>query len=1408
MIRDRATLSIALCWALGWGLFVPPLAADDLQTGTPAQSGDNRDDDAWVPAVLRPWIPWVLGDEDRRACPLDPQTLTKPAAPAAVDARQCAWPGRLYLDLDAHGGRFAQHWELYAESWVPLPGDGATWPQETRSGQTPVPVVLREGAPALKLPPGSHAISGRFSWQSPPEGLTLPPDTGLVALMIDGAPVPMPRVERGGRLWIGDPKAAGGEDEDRLAIQVFRKIDDDLPLRVTTRLELDVAGRARVLAIGPVLLPGGVPLRLESLLPARLDQGGRIQLQVRPGHWVVEIEAHHPGDVMALARPSSEAPWPDLELWSFAARPGLRRVELSGLTAVDPGQSGVPVQWSRLPTYRVGPGESMVFAVRQRGDADPGPSRLDLSRDLWLDFDGVGYSVRDRLSGQVTSGWRLDLRAPLTLGQIKVDGEPRLITRLAPADPPGVEVRQGRIQLTADSRLEDETTGLPVSGWNVELGSIRSRLHLPPGWDLLAVSGVDNIAASWLARWTLLDLFLVLIFALGVSRLWGLGWGLLAALTMALTWQAAEAPRLVWLHLLAAAALLRLMPQQPGRPGMARLRGLVRWYFRLSLLVLLLLGLPFLAGQVREGLWPQLERPWTDLGRSSGVGVKTPIADSLSQLPAARQSGETVSRDKLGAAAGKAIVPAPPLDALDPGAPVQSGLGVPDWDWATFELAWTGPVQPDEGVRLWLLTPFWHLLWSVAGAVLVALLALRLGGLIGSGETGAWRSQARPEPIDEFSLDLSDPPDDPPSGPGIVARSLLLLVLLPLLVGLNPGDAQADSLPTPELLDQLKARVLEPPDCLPQCVEIPSLTLEARSDRLRLVLTLDAAAHVSVPIPGQRGAWLPSELLLDGEPLDGMRRDAGDRLLVAVTPGRHQLELAGALPDRAELEIPFPLPPRLMGVDLEGWTLEGLDASARPGTQIRLVRLAGTQAQSEGPPVQGPLPPLLMVERLLRLGIDWRVEIRVRRLSPPESPVVLPVPLLPGESVQTPGSQVQDGKILVSLAPGQAETRWVSTLEPAGRLTLTADSDPRIVETWSLDLSPRWHLTWDGVTPVQQISDSDRWLPTWRPLPGETLTLGITRPEAVPGPTLTLDRVDFAVRPGRRASESELGLSLRSTQGGTHAIRLPEGAVPLRLLVDGQERPLPAAGAPLELALVPGSQSVALTWREARPLGARLRTRGPDLGSPAVNLNLSLTLPQDRWVLFTQGPRMGPVVLIWGVLLVLAGLALALGRVGLTPLKTRDWLLLGVGLALAEIWVVLLVSGWLFALAWRHRTDAKGPRWRYNAIQLGLVVLTLAALAGLIAAVSQGLLGRPDMQIMGNGSHGGLLNWYQDRGGPGLPELSVVSVPMWVYRALMLAWALWLAVRLLDWLRWGWDGFSRPVLWREGAGAGMAGRRR
>jgi hypothetical protein len=85
----------------------------------------------------------------------------------------------------------------------------------------------------------------------------------------------------------------------------------------------------------------------------------------------------------------------------------------------------------------------------------------------------------------------------------------------------------------------------------------------------------------------------------------------------------------------------------------------------------------------------------------------------------------------------------------------------------------------------------------------------------------------------------------------------------------------------------------------------------------------------------------------------------------------------------------------------------------------------------------------------------------------------------------------------------------------------------------------------------------------------------------------------------------------------------------------------------------------------------------------------------------------------------------------------------------------------------------------------------------LFDSIKDGLLGYPQMNIQGNGSTGNQLNWYQDITASVLPQPLVVSVPIWVYRALMLIWALWLAFKMVNWLRWSWDSFTLGGYWRK-----------
>ena len=88
------------------------------------------------------------------------------------------------------------------------------------------------------------------------------------------------------------------------------------------------------------------------------------------------------------------------------------------------------------------------------------------------------------------------------------------------------------------------------------------------------------------------------------------------------------------------------------------------------------------------------------------------------------------------------------------------------------------------------------------------------------------------------------------------------------------------------------------------------------------------------------------------------------------------------------------------------------------------------------------------------------------------------------------------------------------------------------------------------------------------------------------------------------------------------------------------------------------------------------------------------------------------------------------------------------------------------------------------------------ALLCLVAAIPQGLLGAPDMQVAGNGSSAYGLRWFADRSADALPGASAISVPLWVYKVAMLAWAIWLANAVIGWLRDGFAAWTRGGYWR------------
>ncbi|MCK5326206.1 MAG: hypothetical protein KAJ57_09355, partial [Woeseiaceae bacterium] len=441
------------------------------------------------------------------------------------------------------------------------------------------------------------------------------------------------------------------------------------------------------------------------------------------------------------------------------------------------------------------------------------------------------------------------------------------------------------------------------------------------------------------------------------------------------------------------------------------------------------------------------------------------------------------------------------------------------------------------------------------------------------------------------------------------------------------------------------------------------------------------------------------------------------------------------------------------------------------------------------------------VERNIEFDLDWRIRTSVHRQAPMQGALTLNLPLIEGETVLSEHITVTDGLAQISMNPTQRSVSWVSSLPRKTPLTLSAETGAPWNEVWRVSVGSIWNVEFSGVPESESGQDNaGARVAEFHPRGGEQLTMTATRPDASAGTTLAFDAVNLVVSQGDRSSTTQLTLRYRSTQGAQHVVLLPEDAEVTEVRIDNRVEPLRADGRELTLPILPGKHSINITWRDATDAGSVAHTPDIDLGAPASNITMNLTLPQNRWLLGTNGPRLGPAVLYWSELAVLILFALILGRIDWTPLKTWHWLLLGLGFSTFNWPVLGVVVLWLLASGARDQWRTRVPWWRYNTTQVLFAAFTVIALMSIVVSLPGGLLGMPNMQVTGNGSYGNALIWFADRSDSVMPVATAWSVPIWIYKVLILTWALWLSFALLRWLPWVWQCFAKQGFWRSRKG--------
>ena len=1362
----RALIAIC-CAALGWANAV---------SAQPA-----------IPAVLEDWRPWVL-EGSAKACPL-----------LQTNERACIWPGVLELNLNAEGGSFSQAARIYKEGKLRLPGGVDTsWPHEVSVNGQAQPVLSQDGFPVLLLPPGAARIEGRFRWSKLPEQLQIPTHDP-VRLNLDGEFVPAPERE-GESLWLGRRLSESSEAQS-LDIRVNRRLQDGLPPILTTQINLSVSGEGREVKIGPVLLNGFAPLALSGDLSARLLSDGSLTVQLKPGEWVLNLSARgeaplseislpEQAPVVAGALPEAGLQWPEEETLSIASDASFRVLQPSGLPSIDPNQADVPQAWRNEPAFLLTPGSTLKFEEQSRGRDPEEPNRLTLRRELWLDFDGSSYSVKDQLNGTIVRGWRLDMQAPYTLTRAQTPDEsgqlePLLITT-GTGGSTGVEVRAPQVALQSSARLNARSQ-LPITGWQQTLDSATFQLYTPPGWQLLAATGSTESPGAWIENWNIFAVFAVALIAMLAWRVGGHVLGGVALAYLIFAYFEPGAP----IFSVLAVLLLILLARALSRPRfhlVARILGLT------AFVVLVLSALPFIQRQARLALHPQLEfdqvglgsDPYSDydngnlmeglVGQTKNVVAMEsnapmappppppPSADIAvqgvqqdSSLDSIQVTGSRISRNDMGSASPQPR--AKKMQRYAANSVLQAGSAEPNWRWRSYYLSFAGPIEPVQNMRLWLAPPW-----------LVGLLRLLTLALLGFLLWKLWR-------------------------PGPLARNWLK-PWLPLVAALFVSPAFGQATPSPEILEELRTRLTQSETCAPECVSISEATVSIANDELEIALTAHVGALSALALPLNERALSDPTLSVDGVVQNEWRREDG-QLQVVLERGVHRVLLrAGVRADRVTLN--FPLPPQRVLFSAAGWDSSGLrDAKLTSGT-LDLVRVQKSQASRASGMANEQFPPFVRVHRTLRLDLDWRVETMIERLAPSNLGLTVRVPLLSGERPLGAEVQIVGNEALVPLQADAAYASFESALDRQAQIVLTAPALRDRAEVWTLEASPIWHVAYQGVPvaldPVSNPREDVRL--RFLPLPGEQLALHLHRPEPAPGPAFRIDQVTVTARPGERVRDTVLAFTLQATQGGQHRIGVPSGAEVISVQRNESALPLRARQAKLDLPVQPGENRFAITVREAKPLGWLTQTPLLDLGLPAANVSIGFEVPESRWLLWVRGPMLGPAILYWPTLLVLLGVALVLARSGRTPLGAGAWVLLGLGLTGFAWEAFAIVALWFLALQWRARSGNALPDGLFRLLQVGLVLLSIIAVGIIVAGVMSGLLSNPTMQVVGNASDERSLRWFADLSEGALPVGSAYSLPLWCYKALMLAWALWLANALLGWLRWAWTALTTGGGWR------------
>lgn len=1300
-----------------------------------------------IPEPLKPWVNWVLEDSEHLTCPFVNNTVY-----GDQNSHLCAWPGALIVNAADKGGMFEQRWQVLIESLIPLPGDNKHWPQSVMANNQPVPIVDTADGPSIKLAPGDYVIKGQFEWPVMPTNLNIPSNVALTNLYIKGKEVLFPKIENN-ELWFQESTQSESE-LDAVTVDVVRRISDGPHIRSETIIALNVSGKSREVILGRPLLNGFKLIGVKGDVPAFLDAEGLLHAQLKPGEWKIVMQSYAPPETLIWSRQESSYQWPKDEVWVFSVSEKMRIGKLNGATLIDNSQISMPSQWYNLPSYLVSAQSTLTYDIQHRGKPLHLENQLSLNRTLWLSFDQSIYTFSDKISGEMIEDWRLSLPPPYVLESAEDQDGSVLVTTLGEQER-GIENRYPDVNVTARGII-DYAKELPVAGWDSDFERVSISLNIPPGHKLFAVFGADRATNTWWGNWSIWSSFIVLLASIVAGRLISVTAGIATAVMLFMIYQESGAPVVAILNLLAAITVHKHQPFE-------RLKPWVNAYWVTSTVIAVGAILFFSATQIRTVIHPQLASNNAGYSNNGSVVENNSYEQELRQSLVSTQHMEAPEKIM---ATGSRMRSVPIIERYQSDALIQAGSGVPNWRWNRHTISWSSPVAAGQTFDVIVLSSAAYRGLNILSILVVAF----------------WLFWVSKDALLSIVSTIKQQH---------VAATALLLLMSPLY----PTTVDASELPDQAMLDELKIRLTEAPLCAPQCASVNQFTLTADESALTMKLSIHADSSTAVALPRSE-FWRAESITLNDQPLQVMLKDA-QWVYIPVQPGISTIMLKGRIAPVDNFQIQFKDKPRTVVIPPnDAWEIVGHSDNALTGNTLAFVTNA-VQQNEEQASTRYNTQPFVNVKRFISIDQFWRVSTVITRIAPATGSVNIRIPLLDTERILTGDMEVQDNHVVVTIPAGVNTVSWRSNIARKDQIELHANEHGNYIEQWQLVASPSWHTRISGPPVILEKQDRQAYFVyTFYPYANERLTIQAYRPDAVKGSVLAIDSVNQTIEHGTRTSKMTLSFTYRSTRGGEHIIELPADYQLKEVQSDNKLINLQPESRSLAIPILPGEHNVTIVMRAAVEEALTFVAPSVNLNAPSSNITTVVNMNNQRWILWTKGPLLGPAILYWVEFLAFMIVALLLSRVAFSPLSTVAWIILGVGLSLNNWGVLMLTALWFASLTASKYRPPSLNRTVFNLSQLVLYALSVVTVLALITIIPTSLLSSPSMGIEGYQSYGNHLAWFADKSEGMLPEITVFSVSTWFYKAIMLVWVIWLSISFVSWVKWAWRVLGEQGYWR------------